>query len=572
MDRLLALIYGADAPQARVRLESLLENRPPLHPATRPGFSEADALLITYADSLREEGQRPLRTLATFAREHLKPAFSAIHLLPFFPSSSDDGFAVMDFEAVDPALGGWEDVRALGADFELMFDFVLNHVSAGGTWFRHYLDDRPGFADLAVEVDPGQDLSAVVRPRALPLLTEFRKTDGRRVHLWTTFSADQVDLNYRSLDVLERMAAVLIFYARQGMRYVRLDAVAYLWKELGTPCIHLPQTHGMVQLFRALLDRAAPQVRIVTETNVPHGENIRYFGDGANEAQLVYNFSLPPLLLHAFLEEDSTLLARWARTLAPPGPGATFLNFTASHDGIGVRPLEGLLDPAARDRIVEAVRRRGGMVSSRHQPDGNPSPYELNITYLDALAPEGAGASDTHVRRFFASQAIQYALPGVPATYIHSLLGTRNWTAGVAASGRARSINRPKLALDAVLAELRDPRSLRARIFAPYRRMAALRRRQPAFHPQAACSVLDLGPRVFGLRRECARQTLWALTNVSGRPATLDHRRLGLRRGAVDLWSARPWSGEPLLLAPHQFLWLADPPGEPPERNGDAAP
>jgi sucrose phosphorylase len=560
-------IYGADAQRAWSRLEPLLAGHPPPPKPFVPRFSEADAVLITYGDSLQRGAEAPLRTLGAFARRHLGKIFSAIHLLPFFPYSSDDGFAVTDFEAVDPALGDWEDIRALGADFHLMFDFVLNHISAQSAWFRNYLEGRPGFADLAIETDPGLDLSAVVRPRALPLLTEFRKADGRGVHLWTTFSADQVDLNYRSLEVLERMVSLLLFYVRQGMRYVRMDAVAYLWKEIGTDCIHRPQTHSLVQFFRSVLDRVAPDTQIITETNVPHPENVGYFGDGRNEAQMVYNFTLPPLLLHAFLGRDATALTHWARSLRSPGPATTFFNFTASHDGIGIRPLEGILRPETRDALVAAVLRRGGRISSRHQPNGKESPYELNITYLDALAPSGRRGTAAHAVRFLASQAIQYALPGVPATYIHSLLGSRNWSAGVRATGRPRSINRQKLSLEAVLAELEDARSLRAQIFHPYRRLIALRRRQPAFHPNAGCTALEISPRLFALRREAAHQTIWALTNISPRPLVLDRRRLDLPPGLLDLWTGATWKGGSLRLEGHQFMWLVDRP-----RKEDADP
>jgi glycosidase len=554
----LECIYGADALRAWERLEPLLKGHPGPPAPSRQRFSAADAVLITYGDSLQRDAEAPLRTLGAFARSHLGGIFSAIHILPFFPYSSDDGFAVTDFTAVDPALGDWKDIQALGADFQLMFDFVLNHISARSAWFRNYLEGRPGYADLAMETDPALDLSAVVRPRALPLLTEFQKADGRRVHLWTTFSADQVDLNYRSLDVLERMVALLLFYVRQGMRYVRMDAVAYLWKAIGTPCVHRPQTHAMVQLFRGILDCVAPDTQIITETNVPHAENVSYFGDGRNEAQMVYNFTLPPLLLHTFLSQDATALTHWARSLTSPGPGATFFNFTASHDGIGVRPLEGILSPRERDALVTAVRRRGGHISNRRHVNGMESPYELNITYLDALTPSGRGGTRAHAARFLASQAIQYALPGVPATYIHSLLGSRNWSAGVQASGRARTINRQKLSLEAVLSDLENPGSLRAQIFHPYRRLIGLRRRQPAFHPHAGCTVLELSPRAFVIRREAADQTLWALTNVSPRPLVHDGRHLHLPPGLVDLWTGAIWKGGALRLEAHQFMWLVD--------------
>jgi sucrose phosphorylase len=161
----------------------------------------------------------------------------------------------------------------------------------------------------------------------------------------------------------------------------------------------------------------APDVVIITETNVPHAENISYFGNGRDEAQLVYNFTLPPLLFYSFVKEDSTILSRWARDLHLPSSQNTFFNFTASHDGIGVRPLEGILPPEELQALIEIVNANGGKVSYKQNPDGTESPYELNITYVDAIL---ADQNSTRADKFLASQAIQYVLPGVPATYILS--------------------------------------------------------------------------------------------------------------------------------------------------------
>jgi sucrose phosphorylase len=376
------------------------------------------------------------------------------------------------------------------------------------------------------------------------------------VHLWTTFSADQVDLNYRSLDVLERMLAALLFYVAQGARLIRLDAVAYLWKEIGTSCIHLPQTHAVVRLLRQVLDRAAPGTLLITETNVPHAENVRYFGDGRNAAHMVYNFTLPPLLLHTLIRGDARELTRWARTLRTPSAHTAFFNFTASHDGIGLRPLEGVLPPAALEDLLNRVRANGGRVSTRRSADGRDVPYELNITYLDALRTPGSGPDPHHVGRFLASQAIPLVLPGVPGVYLHSLLGSRNWQAGVAQTGAARSINREKLAFDRVDADLADPSSLRSRIFNPLRAMLRVRGRQPAFHPGAEFEVLALSPAVFGLLRAAPGQTICCLTNVTGHVAPVSLASLGLAFPRRDLLSGRPLAGPEIRLEPYQVLWL----------------
>jgi sucrose phosphorylase len=516
-------------------------------------FSQADVVLITYGDTLQKQGQAPIATLHEFADNYLKGAVSTIHFLPFFPYSSDDGFSVMDFFEINPELGSWEDVTDIGRDFKLMFDYVVNHFSSKSQWFDNYLSGEQGFENFAIDVDPTVDLSMVTRPRSLPLLSEYQKADGQRVNLWTTFSADQIDFNFADLDVLSKMVEVLLFYVQQGATLIRQDAIAYLWKEIGTTCIHLPQTHAMVKLFRAILDVVAPDVMIITETNVPHAENISYFGNGHDEAQMVYNFTLPPLLFYSFVREDATVLTDWAKGLQLESSGNTFFNFTASHDGIGVRPLEGILPPRELDALVEVVKTNGGQVSYKRNPDGTDSPYELNITYVDAIL---ADSKSSRADRFLASQAIQYALPGVPATYIHSLLGSRNWTTGVEQTGRARTVNREKLQIKDVIEELQNPDSFRSQVFYPYIEMIKTRKKQSAFHPNAEFQILNLDPKVFGIRRASKDQILYALTNISTSEVTVSIPNPIEVKSLTELFSGESVAVDNIALKPYQYVWL----------------
>ncbi|MBC2712557.1 MAG: sugar phosphorylase [Desulfosarcina sp.] len=516
-------------------------------------FSQEDVVLITYGDSLKKDGEAPLTTLHEFANQYLKGVISNVHFLPFFPYSSDDGFSVMDFFAIDPELGAWKEVAAIGQDFELMFDYVVNHYSSKGQWFQNYLEGKEGFEEFAMAVDPSTDLSMVTRPRSLPLLSEFKKKNAQTVHLWTTFSADQIDFNFKSLDVLEKMIDVLLFYADQGATILRLDAIAYLWKEIGTSCIHLPQTHDMVKLFRAVLDRVAPDVIILTETNVPHDENISYFGDGRDEAQMVYNFTLPPLLFYTLVKEDATVLSQWAKGLYLESANNTFFNFTASHDGIGVRPLEGILDPAELDGLIEIVKANDGQVSYKKNPDGSESPYELNITYVDAIL---ADTSSVRAEKFLASQSIQYALPGVPATYIHSLLGSRNWVEGVKQTGRARTTNREKLKVEKLISELNNPESFRARVFFPYLNLIKTRKKQSAFHPNAGFEILQIDPKVFGIKRYSKNQTIYALTNISSKTVPVSLSGMASTDQTTDLITGETVNTAAFNLNPYQYLWL----------------
>jgi len=553
---LLKKIYGEETGTlASERIAPVIEKYTVKKSKKESYFSQEDVVLITYGDSLRKDGEAPLATLHEFAKTHLNGAISNIHFLPFFPYSSDDGFSVMDFFEIDPELGTWQEVAAIGQDFELMFDYVVNHYSSKGQWFQNYLEGKAGFEAFAIDVDPATDLSMVTRPRSLPLLSEYKKKDGQTVHLWTTFSADQIDFNFENLDVLEKMIDVLLFYADQGATILRLDAIAYLWKEIGTNCIHLSQTHDMVKLFRAVLDLAAPDVIILTETNVPHDENISYFGDGRNEAQMVYNFTLPPLLFYSFVKEDATILSDWAKGLHLESESNTFFNFTASHDGIGVRPLEGILDPEELEALVEIVKANDGQVSYKQNSDGSESPYELNITYVDAIL---ADTSSTRAEKFLASQSIQYALPGVPATYIHSLLGSRNWVEGVKQTGRARTVNREKLKIENLISELNDPESFRSRVFFPYLNLIKTRKKQSAFHPNAGFEILQIDPKVFGIKRSGKDQTIYALTNISSQTIPVSLSETASTDQTTDLITGETANTAAFNLNPYQYMWLEE--------------
>jgi glucosylglycerate phosphorylase len=524
----------------------------PLRPGVR--HSERDTILITYGDQLREPDRAPLRTLAEFCDQHLHGVVSGIHILPFYPYSSDDGFSVIDYTQVDPALGTWDDVARLGQNFRLMFDGVINHISAQSESFKAFLRDDPKYRDYFIVVESDPDLSQVVRPRTLPLLTEFTTPSGAK-RVWTTFSADQIDLNYANPDVLLHIIDVLLFYVAHGAELIRLDAIAYLWKEIGTSCIHLPQTHRVIQLLRAILDEVAPHVLLITETNVPHRDNISYFGDGRNEAQLVYNFALPPLTLHTFRTGEATNLTRWAASLATPSDETTFFNFLASHDGIGLNPARGILRDDEIDALVDQVVAHGGRVSYKHNPDGSSSPYELNINYFDALSdPNSTEAISLQTDRFVAAHAIMFSLAGVPGIYFHSLFGSRGWPEGVMLTGQHRTINRQKLDRAEVERELIDPQTRRHQVFNRLKRLLHIRLASNAFQPQSRQQVMALSDHVFAVERASATEQVLCLHNVTSGLQTiqLEHEWYT----TTDLITAQALTGNTLTLAPYQVRWL----------------
>lgn len=523
----LNLLYGEQAAAILPRLAEVVSKNGLPRPAGDSRWSEDDTVLITYGDQVRADGGHALAAQHAFLNDNgMQKALSAVHLLPFYPYSSDDGFSVIDYRAVDKATGDWDDVSALNRDYDLMYDLVLNHCSQHSDWFQDCLAGKAPYMDYFITEDPSKpELKQVTRPRSLPLLHDFETSDGVK-HFWTTFSRDQVDLNFRSPDVLVEMLDIFLMYVSRGAKIVRLDAIAYLWKELGTTCIHLHETHEVVKLMRDLLDAAAPDVILLTETNVPHKENVSYFGGDetgrADEAHMVYQFSLAPLLLDAFLHEDARPLNDWLSKLEAPQPETTYFNFTASHDGIGVRPLEGLVEPDRFDSLIQKVRDRDGLVSMKANADGSESPYELNITYYSALAPETPDPA-LHRSRFLASQQVMISLQGISGIYFQSLFGVENWQDGVAETGRARTINRRKYDRSELADWTSATKSERGVIFEAYRDLLSKRRTLAAFHPDNPQVIHNIDPqKLIVIERPAFNggPAVWTIANVTSAPVT----------------------------------------------------
>jgi sucrose phosphorylase len=482
--------------------ESMIEGEK--HFRAEERFTEKDLILITYGDLIKGPDRSPLKTLARLARTFLR-ATNTLHLLPFFPSSSDKGFAVIDFENVDPNLGTWQDVEDLKHRYRLMFDGVFNHVSSKSRWFQEFLNGNPRYADFFIAYDSDsrlsrEELELITRPRTSKVLTRFEGIDGP-VYVWTTFSPDQIDLNFRNPEVLMRIIEILLLYVRHGADIIRLDAVTYLWSEPGTPCANLQQTHQIIKLYRAVLDLVAPSVALITETNVPHAENIAYFGNGEDEAHVVYNFALPPLVLHTFYTEDASVLSAWADTLQPPTPTTAFFNFLDSHDGIGILGARGILEPEQIDLVVRKAEENGALISYRSCRNGGREPYEINATLFSALNGEDSREDlDLQVRRFLAARVISLVLRGVPGIYLHGLMGTQNDMDAVLATQSNRAINRTVIDAGAIVEAIADPESKLSRMTRLYT-YTVLRSRHREFHPNGAQEILKLHTQLFAVLR-----------------------------------------------------------------------
>ncbi|EFQ6827066.1 sugar phosphorylase [Listeria monocytogenes] len=509
-------------------------------------ISEKNVYLIAYGDSIFEKNKHPLQTLNEFLQEYAQDVITDVHLLPIFPSTSDDGFSVTDYKQIDEQLGDWDDVQKMSENFRVMLDFVANHMSKSSDWFKRFSDNEAPYNQFFIEKDSQFDYKNVTRPRTSPLFHKYE--NGKE--LWTTFSEDQLDLNVRNIDCLVALTDVLLFYASKQATSIRLDAIGFLWKTSGTTCMHLPETHEIITLWRLLIDELYPNLQIITETNVPHEENINYFGDGENEANMVYQFPLPPLVLHTFTCHDTTKLSKWAKSISQVSSTATYFNFLASHDGIGMRPATGILSDEEINSLVQKAVQNGGQVSYKDNADGTQSVYELNINYGEALQNPGEDTTEELVtKKIIAAHSILLTLQGVPAIYYHSLLGSKNDLVGYEESGINRRINREKLEKNQLVHEL-ETDTYRQTIFTSLKKLVQIRRNHTAFSPFATQEILDLGPDVFAIKRESEEECIYGIINV-----TSHNIRKTLAFSGTNLLTNQPVTSE-LELTAYEVVWI----------------
>ncbi|MFF2878322.1 sugar phosphorylase [Gottfriedia sp. NPDC057991] len=549
----LAFIYeNEDINQINSLIEKRIEEaKLKITKKRKQNWDESDVVLITYGDQFQEEGKPTLETFKKMFDAHLANKFELVHILPFYPYTSDDGFSVVDYKKVNPDLGDWSHIENLSKSARIMFDYVCNHISSKSEWFQGYLNGDSKYKDYFVGMDPSIDLSSVTRPRALPLLSKFKLANSEEKYIWTTFSDDQIDLNFSNPQVLLDMVDVLLFYLEQGAEYVRLDAVGYMWKEVGTSCIHLEKTHEIVKLFRDLLDEAAKGTVMITETNVPHLDNISYFGNGHDEAHMVYQFPLPPLVLYSLHKGNGSALTNWAKNLEGSGEETTFFNFLASHDGIGLNPIRGIIPEEEILSLVEDLKVEGALVNYKKNSDGTESPYEINVTYLDALNKQSS-SDELRVKKFLLAHSILLTFQGVPAIYIQSMLGSRNDYAGVERTGMNRSINRQKYSFVEIEKELNEVGSLRNKIFTELTNIIQVRKEEKLFNPNTKMEVLDLNENVFAIKRVEEDDSIVILHNLSNEKVLcgFNGKYKNILTEEVEEFN------ESISLDPYQYIWL----------------
>lgn len=525
-------------------------------------WSEQDVIMITYGDSVVQEEHKPLNTLQQFMQQYIGDTINSVHILPFFPYSSDDGFSVIDYSSVNEALGDWKDIKEIASKRRLMSDLVINHCSSRSAWFENFIRGEGNGSDFFFTAEPDADIKDVVRPRTSPLLRETETADGIK-HVWCTFSHDQVDFDFRNPEVLKSFVSIIRLYLDMGVKIFRFDAVAFLWKKVSSSSINLPETHEVIRLLRSLIEHAVSDAIIITETNIPNTQNLTYFGN-ANEAHAIYNFSLPPLLINTLVTGDCAYLKRWLMSMPPAQDGTFYFNFIASHDGVGLRPAEGLLSDKEIGQLVNTMKNFGGEISCRNTEDGGQKPYEMNISLFDALQGTVEGTDQFGMQRFLCAHAIMFALEGVPGVYIHSLLGTHNDYEKVKNTQHKRSINRHRWDFEQLQAKLADEEHHHSQVLAAMKSLLDKRIKQPAFHPNATQFTLHLGTDLFGFWRQSQdrKQSIFCVSNITKKPVELAYNSLNLI--ATEEW-CELIAGEKLnmeeeiiTLAPYQTIWISN--------------
>ncbi len=528
---------------------------------TSKNWSQKSSFLITYADSIKSEYESPLLVLNQFLQKYID-SIDSIHILPFMPSSSDSGFSVIDYYKIDEKFGNWKDLNLISKNKNIMIDIVLNHASRNSKWFANFLKGSGQGHDFFKVVNDWNGIAQIERPRSSELFQKIQTVDGEK-KVWCTFSHDQIDLDFSNPDVLLEFLKIIKFYIKKNIKIFRLDAVAFLWKKQNTSCINLQETHYIIKLIRFVSTLIDKNVILITETNIPSKENLSYFGNN-DEAHWIYNFTLSPLILFTLLSGNCSQLRKWSMTMPPAQEGNAYFNFLASHDGIGLRPVEGKLDSTELYKLINKMRDLGGRVSYKTSQWGEEIPYEINITYLDSLKSTFNGEEKFQIKRFICAHTIMFAMEGIPAIYIHSFLGTKNDHKAIAAGEGNRSINRFKWDKKDIYKILEDKNSNNFYIMSKLNSLLNIRSKQPAFHPNATQFTLNLGDEVFGLWRQDKKrkQSIFSIYNVTSKSVKLSLQKINLIETEkwIDLISGEALKDidDDILLKPYQSLWISN--------------
>jgi sucrose phosphorylase len=406
-----------------------------------------EIMLITYADSMGKNLQETQELL----NAHFKGIVGGVHILPFYPSSADRGFAPMDYQVVDPAFGGWDDVKQISDNFYTMYDFMVNHISRSSAYYKDFQQNKDAskYADLFIRYKdfwPGGepteeqvDLIYKRKPRAPYIDITF--ADGTTEKIWCTFDEEQVDINMYTQTTLDFVKENLTVLAERGAKIIRLDAFAYATKKVDTNCFFIePDTWEMLDYCKDIL--APHGVEILPEIHEHYSIQLKL----AEKGYWVYDFALPMLVLHALHSGRSDRLANWLNIC--PRKQFTTLD---THDGIGVVDVADLMTQEEIDETKENLFTKGANVKKIYNTMAynNLDIYQLNCTYYSALGDN----DDAYVL----ARALQFFTPGIPQVYYVGLLAGANDLALLEETKVGRNINRHYFSKEEVVENLQRP-------------------------------------------------------------------------------------------------------------------
>ena len=525
-------------------------------------WDSSSVVLITYPDSIYRENESTLKTLTEFVKNRLSGLSSVIHVLPFLPSTSDGGFAVSNHEKIEDTFGNWNDLKDLSSEHIIMADLVLNHVSSSHPWVHQFIkSEAPGSSYIVAPSDT-EIWEKVIRPRNSSLFTNINTNKGFK-NVWTTFGPDQIDVNWRNPHLFIEFLKLLVKYVNNGAEWIRLDAIAFIWKEPYTTCLHLEPVHLIVKLLNKCLKIIKPSAVLITETNVPEKENLSYLIDG-NEANLAYNFTLPPLLLEAIYTGETDLLNNWLSNWKELPTYTSLLNFTSSHDGIGLRALEGIMDNKRIHNLLIESEKRGGLISHRRLSNGEDQPYELNISWWSAMSHDGTDNTQFQFERFLLSQVFTLSLKGVPAFYLPSILASPNDLDSFRKTGQRRDLNRQKFEANKLLDVLRNFDSPASKNISYLTHIVKVRSRIKAFHPEAnmKCISNNIENCVI-IQRGLDEDSVYVICNISNKFLNISLlTELNLpqsfsTRKFLDNITGSLFNTDMIKLNPYQVVWIS---------------
>jgi len=524
-------------------------------------WDQSHSVLITYADSIHKKGEPTLRTLHDLSIKYFSNLSSVLHILPFLKSTSDGGFAVSSYTHLDERFGNWNDLKNLSDNHILMADLVLNHVSSSHPWVQQFIKNQePGLSNIYA---PSKDLNwdNVVRPRNSSLFSQMKTIDGPKL-VWTTFGPDQIDLNWENPNIIIEFLSLVISYVECGIKWLRLDAVGFIWKESGTTCLHLPKAHSIVKVLRILLTKLSFNSVLITETNVPQDENISYLTSN-DEAHMAYNFPLPPLILEAVITSKADILNNWINDWPDLPESTTFFNFTASHDGVGLRALEGLMGEERIKQLLINCEKRGGLVSHRRLSNGEDKPYELNISWWSAMEDSSRETSRFQYERFILSQLIVIALKGVPAFYLPAILASANDIKSFSKTGQRRDLNREKFEFEKLLLNLENEDSSAFKNIKFLSNAMKIRSNLKAFHPASTMlSVSKNRSDVVAIKRGNGKDSIVAIHNLTDNKLNFSINESNFpvlfKKNSFlkDYLTGKKYNDLSFVLKPFQVIWL----------------